>query len=68
MTNLENPPLEAALIIIILLSAMMIGAGIIRRSSRGGAVDCARCGFKNPAGVKFCENCGESLKRLEPHA
>ena len=60
---LENPNLELTLAAIILLSALMIGIGMVRRAPRRGTITCTKCGAKNNANMKFCENCGESLKR-----
>ena len=61
--SLENPTLELTLGGIILLSVLMMGVSIMRRSSGRGTVACAHCGFKNPSRTKFCVSCGERLKR-----
>jgi hypothetical protein len=61
--TLENPPVELGLALVILLAATGVGIAMIRRSPRGGPLSCASCGFKNHPGVKFCESCGQPLRR-----
>ena len=61
-TTLGNPNLELTLAAVILFSILMIGISLIRRSPRRGYVTCTKCGAKNEARMKFCVNCGQSLK------
>ena len=61
-TALENPALELALASILLLSLMMIGINLVRRSGHRGSVLCSHCGFNNTYARKYCTNCGEPLK------
>ena len=60
-TSLENPPLELALALIILISTVLIGVNLIRRSRRGRAIVCGHCSFNNPSARVYCANCGEKL-------
>jgi hypothetical protein len=57
----QNPLLELTIAGIILFSVLAIGVNLTRRS-RHQPVVCARCGFNNPSGRKYCVNCGETLK------
>jgi hypothetical protein len=60
---LVHPALEFVVAGAMLFSLLVIGINVVRRSPRGGSIVCARCGFKNSSGTKFCVGCGEPLKR-----
>jgi hypothetical protein len=61
--SVPHPLLELGLAAIILISSLIIGVNVVKRSPRHGIVTCANCGFQNSTPGKYCVGCGEPLKR-----
>ena len=64
LSNIQNPPLETVLGIMLTISILTIAISIIHRRKPGSTVTCSNCGFKNPPSAPhFCVKCGQPFKR-----
>jgi len=58
-----DPVVELGLATVLLISSLIIGINVVKRSPKRGVVSCPSCGFKNSYPGKYCVGCGASLKK-----